>query len=76
MKINTNSIDTTNNININLEDDNNEIPRIYSDSFTSYQPIILDKMDIFWKELIIVYGLDMEIFIQIILKGFGHKLKD
>ena len=47
MKIIKNYIATTNNININLEDDNNEIPRIYSDSFTSYQTIILDKMDIF-----------------------------
>ena len=38
MKIIKNNIATTNNININLEDDNNEIPRIYYDSFTAYQP--------------------------------------
>ena len=38
MKIIKNNIATTNNININLEDDNNEIPRIYFDSFTPYQP--------------------------------------
>ena len=38
MTIIKNNIATTNNININLEDDNNEIPRIYYDSFTAYQP--------------------------------------
>ena len=36
MTIIKNNIATTNNININLEDDNNEIPLIYSDSFTAY----------------------------------------
>ena len=38
MTIIKNNIATTNNININLEDDNNESPLIYSDSFTAYQP--------------------------------------
>ena len=36
MRIIINNIATTNNI--NLEDDYNEIPLIYSDSFTAYQP--------------------------------------
>ena len=46
-----NNITTTNNINIILKDDNNKIPRIYSDSFPAQQPNNFRQNDYILKRI-------------------------
>ena len=51
MTIIKNNIVTTNNININIEDDSNKIPLIYSVSFTTHQPNNFRQNGYIWKRV-------------------------